>query len=261
MDARADGLRIEEHVDQLRRHGEALAAAAAESDLAARVPTCPGWELRDLLRHLGGVHRWAATYVVTARTTPLENAGDLEIFVGGWPADGALVEWFRDGHAELVEALATAPDDLECWTFLRAPSPRAFWARRQAHETAVHLADGRSLTGDRPAFVPAFAADGVDELLFAFGGRRGAGMRTDVERSLALRATDRDDRWHVRLTPGDRGDVVATRAGGDAECTVEGTASDLYLFVWNRLGAGDLAVDGDPEVLGLWREQVRITWS
>ena len=98
-----------------------------------------------------------------------------------------------------------------------------------------------------PVFPAAFAADGVEELLFGFGGRRGAGMRTQVERSLVLRATDLDAAWHVRLTPGDRGDVVTTREDGDAECAVAASASDLYLLLWNRREADGLRGRGRPE--------------
>ena len=46
------------------------------------------------------------------------------------PDDGELVDWYVAGHSALVEALATAPTDLQCWSFLAAPSPLAFWARR-----------------------------------------------------------------------------------------------------------------------------------
>lgn len=254
-------MRIEEHIDELRVDGTALATLAAAGDLGAAVPTCPGWRIRDLLHHLGGVHRWATNYVATARTTMVEDADDLEKLVGGWPPDGDLVGWFEQGHSALVAALERAPDDLACWTFLAAPSPRAFWARRQAHETAVHLADALSVSGAPAAFPTPFAADGVEELLFAFGGRRRAGMRTPVERTLMLQATDLDARWHVRLTPGDPGDIVATREDGDAECTVAAATSDLYLLLWNRRAAEGLGVEGDPGVLDLWREQVRITWS
>lgn len=38
---------------------------------------------------------------------------------------------------------------VDCWTFLDAPSPLAFWARRQAHETAIHRADAQ-LAADGP---------------------------------------------------------------------------------------------------------------
>ncbi len=142
------------------------------------MPTCPGWQLRDLVRHLGGVHRWATAFVSTGRTTSIPESSDLESYVGGWPPDAEVVSWFEQGHAALVAALESAPDDLECWSFLPAPSPRAFWARRQAHETAIHRADADAAAGATPVFRAAFAADGVEELLFGFGGRRGAGMRT-----------------------------------------------------------------------------------
>jgi uncharacterized protein (TIGR03083 family) len=254
-------VRIDEYIEALRANGAVLADVLAQESFEAPVPTCPGWQLRDLAHHLGGVHRWATTFVTTGRTTPIADASDLESYVGGWPRDADLGAWFRDGHAALVAALESAPDELECWTFLPAPSPRAFWARRQAHETAVHRADAEAAAGGMPAFPIAFARDGADELLFGFGGRRGAGMRTEVERSLVLRATDVDAVWHVRLTPGDRGDVVTTREDGEAECAVDATASDLYLLLWNRRTADDLKVEGDAGVLGLWRDHVRIRWG
>jgi uncharacterized protein (TIGR03083 family) len=199
--------------------------------------------------------------VSTGRATPIDEASDLESWVGGWPRDAALVPWFREGHAALVAALESAPGDLACWSFLPAPSPLAFWARRQAHETAVHRADAESAAGTKPAFPATFAADGIEELLFGFGGRRGAGMRTPVERTLLLRAMDLDARWLVRLTPGERGDVVTTRADGDGECRVTATASELYLLLWNRRGTDGLSVEGDPDVLGRWRQDVRIRWG
>jgi uncharacterized protein (TIGR03083 family) len=254
-------MRIDEHIEALRAHGTTVAEVAANVPLDAPVPTCPGWELRDLVRHLGGVHRWATVFVSTGRTTPIDEASDLEIWLGGWPSDAELVRWFREGHAALVAALESAPDDIACWSFLPAPSPRAFWARRQAHETAIHRADSESAAGTTPAFPAAFAADGVEELLFGFGGRRGAGMRTPVERTLLLRATDAEARWHIRLTPGERGDVVTTREDGVAECAVTASSSDLYLLLWNRRGTDGLSVEGDPDVLGRWREDVRIRWS
>src|SRR5438034_6037440 len=146
-------MRVAEHIDALREHGRALADAARDLDPATPVPTCPEWRVRDLVRHQGGVHRWATSYVAEARPTSDGDDGDLERLVGGWPRDDDLIGWFREGHASLVAALEAAPDDLICWTFLRAPSARAFWARRQAHETAVHLADARS-AGETPTAFP-----------------------------------------------------------------------------------------------------------
>ena len=89
-----------------------------------------------------------------------------------------------------------------------APSPLAFWARRQAHETAVHRYDAQSAAPGGPpapagAFDPAFAADGVDELIMGFAPRRRYRARDGgVERTLTVRALDAAGRWHVRLTDG-----------------------------------------------------------
>src|SRR6204780_1534249 len=60
-----------------------------------------------------------------------------------------------------------------CCGFLDAPSPLAFWARRQAHEPAIHRADAESAAGDVTPFPAVFAADGIDELLVCFASRGG----------------------------------------------------------------------------------------
>jgi len=49
--------------------------------------------------------------------------------------------------------LASAPPDLDCLTFLAAPSPLAMWARRQAHETAIHRVDAESPAARSPNLI------------------------------------------------------------------------------------------------------------
>ncbi len=99
-----------------------------------------------------------------------------------WSARGprtpTLASWLRDGCAALAAALEAAPPDLQCSTFLRAPSPLAMWARRQAHETAIHRVDAELAAGLAPsADNPVFAADGADELLTCFVPRRSTSLR------------------------------------------------------------------------------------
>ena len=159
-------MKITEHIDALQREGRLLAAAATQTELDAPIPTCPDWRMRDLVRHVGGVHRWATGYVGDRRTEVWDV--DLDDIVGTWPADLDLIDWFREGHTRLVHTLASAPPDLDCFTFLAAPSPLAMWARRQAHETAMHRVDAESPGSTITKFHPTFAADGVDELLSCF---------------------------------------------------------------------------------------------
>lgn len=157
----------------------------------------------------------------------------------------------------LVDALATAEPDLQCWSFLAAPSPLAFWARRQCHETGIHRADAESASGPISAFPAEVAADGIDELLSLFITRRGGRLASDTPRVLLVRPDDTADAWLVRVA-----DTVTTeRTAGAADCTVQGAASDLHLFLWNRCDASALRVDGDASLLDLWRTSVTIRWG
>lgn len=134
-----------EFIETLRQDGTLLADAAQRACLDGAVPPCPDWRVRDLVRHQGTVHRWATRFVAEGRIQP-------EPITARTPADDAeLLAWFRDGHERLVSALETAPPDLECWYFLRADSPLGFWARRQAHETAVHRVDAEIAAGRAPS--------------------------------------------------------------------------------------------------------------
>jgi uncharacterized protein (TIGR03083 family) len=245
---------IAEHIAALRDHGDAMAKAAGAVAASARIPTCPEWTMRDLVLHQGEVHRWATAHVTG---TAGEPGADEQDFVGPLPSDEELVEWFRDGHGALVDALENAPADLDCWTFMKAPSPLAFWSRRQCHETAIHRADAESASGAITPFDPAVAADGIDELLTCFITRPKSRLRSDVPRSLAVRTTDTADAWVVRFS-----DHVDTERGeGDADCTITAAASNLYLFVWNRLDRDAITVDGDASILDTWRAGVTIRWG
>lgn len=247
-----------EFIQVLDREGRALADAAAGAGTDAKVPTCPGWQVRDLLRHTGMVHRWAGSFVAEGRTEYHPGEGEPDL-------DGSeLLEWFREGHRRLVDTLTTAPPDVACWHFLPAPSPLAFWARRQAHETAVHRADADSAQGRTPedsarSLPAAFAADGIDELLSGFHARGRSKVRSGKPRVLRVRATDleEDAVWTVRLSP--EPPVTERTADGHADCEINGPAARLYLALWNRLPFP--AVTGDAALATLWRENSAVTWS
>ncbi|MFF9344658.1 maleylpyruvate isomerase family mycothiol-dependent enzyme [Streptomyces sp. NPDC014773] len=239
-----------EHIDALETAGRALAGAAEAAGTDAPVPACPGWRIRDLLRHTTTVHRWATGFVIEGHREYRADGGEPDL-------DGAaLLAHYREGHAALVAALRAAPETLAAWTFLPAPSPLAFWARRQAHETTVHRADAESALPEGPGPVgPELAADGVDELLAGFHARDRSRVRADRPRTLRIRTTDTGDVWTVRLSAAppvtERGGAAAS---GPADAEVSGTAERLYLTLWNRLPASGVAVTGDPGLLRLWRE-------
>ena len=251
-----------EHITAIAREGALLATAADRSGLDADVPACPGWDVRELVRHLSEIHLWAAGIVAqrTAKLWPDDISEhtvswpDLAVF---WPDDDMLTDWYLKTNANLVRSLESAPLDLDCPTFLPAPSPRAMWARRQAHETAIHRFDAESAAGITSGFDPEFAADGVDELLAAFAPR-GTSFPAESTRTMLVHAEDTDDRWHVTIGP----DGIATdRGDGPADLTLRGDASNLYVELWNRGDDSTLTVSGDLDLLETWHSGHRIRWT
>lgn len=252
-------MRTDEHIAFLRAQGDQLVTLLSGADLDTKTPTAPDWTLGELARHTGRVHRWAGTTVRDAVDhEPTED--EQAEWWGAMPADPEVVGWVQAGLDLLVGTLSTAPPDLACWSFLPAPSPLAFWARRQAHETTIHRVDAEvAVTGMVGEPVPAeFAVDGVNELLLGFYGRPRNRARSEQPRTLGLIATDTDAAWLIRLTPdGARNEQVTPDAAAAADATVSAPAHALYIGLWNR---GPLEPAGDPAALELWRQLARIVW-
>lgn len=258
-------MEIAEHIEALRQHGCLLADASERAGLDASVPPCSPWQVKDLLRHTGYIHRWAASHITERPATVIDGPTEEEILAGG-AADDELIAWFRQGHATLADTLSAAGPDLVTATFMDAPSPLAFWARRQAHETAIHRADAESAMNRLPEFTAAFAADGIDELITGFGRRRKYRPAAGQDGVLRVHATDTGGCWYTDIKDGRvqaRRDPGPADNAGPADCAVSGPASGVYLFLWNRADAAraGVTVDGDPAVLARWQSGVRIRWQ
>jgi uncharacterized protein (TIGR03083 family) len=225
------------------------------------VPTCPDWTVTDLVAHQAMVHRWAAAHV--RGDDPDAAPTDKEII----DTVTDLIGYHREGLAALVVALSAAPPDLAAMTFLNdAPSPRDFWARRQAHETTIHMVDalaaslGRVPTVEEADITSALALDGIDELLRGFMTRGRSKLFDGACYRLAIAPDDSDRRWLLdvaeRLTvePGDGGPALAA-----ADATITGSASALYLALWNR--GDEVHAAGEADVLRRWRAAQRVTWN
>lgn len=255
-------MEIAVHVAAVEQEAQLFADAARRTELDAVVPTCPGWTMRDLVRHLAEIHLWAAAQVsnraVKMWVDDLSELSsywpDLAVF---WPSDEELINWYLETNANLVRELTSAPSDLECRTFLLAPSPLAMWARRQAHEIAVHRFDAEHVGHAETSFDPAFAADGISELLVSFAPRASE-FPIDGPGTMAVHASDTDDRWHVTMAPSG---ITTTAGDRPADVTVTGPASDLYLAMWNRGDASTIEVVGDRHLLDTWHRGHRVRWS
>ena len=244
-------LTAQDRVAALEVEGRLLVDAAVAAGPDAAVPSCPGWTVDTLLRHIGLIHLWA-TEVVTAEGPEIDQ--DVFDDRAVLPDDGDVPAWARDAHAGLVRALRAAPD-FDGWTFWPSPtSARDFWTRRQLHETAVHrmdaeLAAWRSLTPMRADL----AADGIDELLT--GLLPYEPLYAAEPRSMAVVLDDVEIAWYVSIAARP---PETQRGLAPADLTLRGTANELYTFLQNRASDG-VRAHGTTDLVGLWRQRVRIS--
>ncbi len=256
-------------------------ANAVSAGLSASVPPCPGWTVLDLVLHVGLAHRWA---IANLQGAPREQWPDEQALRAEGLAAPDVLDWFDEGMAQLLHTLASAPEDLQVFFFLKdAPRPREAWARRQCHETTIHGVDtmaarlGRLPTAAETWIRPALAADGIDELLMGFVPRKSGRLRTTAEQqpyAVRVQATDIDRAWTLRMstdpvvaTTGTRAQELARADGeghGIPDVVLEGSATELYLGLWNR---GALTVV-EPDAAGVgrdfvaqWRADQKIEWS
>jgi uncharacterized protein (TIGR03083 family) len=251
-------LTLEQHLEALGRGGAALGEAAAAAGLDAEVPTCPGWDVTELVTHQGMVHRWAAANL-------RGDAGhDTAASVAEARAAASLLDWYAEGLAALVDTLRATAEDAEAMVFLRdAPPPRRFWARRQAHETTIHGVDAVAARHRRwPAAAdveldPALAADGIDELLMGFITRGKGRLHAAEPSTVLVRTDDTGHAWTLRI--GDGPILTSPGETGRPDALFSGTAVQLYLSLWNR--ADEITIEGRPDLLAQWRRQIRIRWG
>ncbi len=244
---------LSEHLEGLRVALAAFVDHADRAGLDAAVPTAPAWTVRDLVAHQGMVHRWAAGHVHGTPSDP--EALEAE----GLESDDPLI-WLHDGGLDVIEAIQSATDDLSALVFLHdAPPPRRFWARRQCHETTIHAVDalsaslGRSPLAADTWITREIAVDGIDELLTGFMTRSRAKLRSERPTRFAVRPTDAEQSWVVRVS--DQPAVTDRDGDGDADVVLESTAVALYLTLWNR--SDEVTADG----LALWHDLARVNWS
>ncbi|WP_418955803.1 maleylpyruvate isomerase family mycothiol-dependent enzyme [Streptomyces tritici] len=245
--------------------GRRFAETVRDADFATPVPTCPGWTLADLTRHVGTVHRWAG-HVVRTRSDGRVRAADLPLELPEDPA--AYPDWLAASAASCLTALRNADPDDGLWSPGGDPHVR-YYPRHLLAELVVHLADAELALGRAASPIdPGHAADGIDHFLtnaayvphvaepVARLGRDGAVLR--------LEAADTGAVWCVTLGGGGFAWQRAGEGSGFGwlpapdpapTATVRGDVADLLLFVHGRYETQNprLAVTGDHGFLDEWR--------
>ena len=244
---------LETYVAHLGHEGRLLAAAAGSGDGSEPVPGCPGWSLRDLVAHVGVVHQWALEALGRAGRPPATSQDDR---LGQVPSGFAsLPEWYLEQNVALAQALLEVDPEMDVWTLWPdTASGAAFWARRQAHETAVHRFDAEQTTGTVPTFDAGLASDGVDELLTMAALPQEPWLDRDHVR-LGVSAEDTGTSWVLDVRRSER---VLERAGGGTDALLEGGAGEVLAFLWNRSAHPPPHRSGDVGLWDTWADLVQI---
>ena len=228
------------------------------ADLTVPVPTCPGWNVSQLLRHVDGGHRWAREIVATRAHEPPSDVA-LRDLSGATDEDpGTLSASLTEAATALAETLAQAGPDAQMWCPV-GEGGSAFYARRFAHETAIHRADAALALGIEFTMDADVAADAVDEwmelgsLPFHFEVHPWMRELLAPGRTIGLHATDIEARWLLDLT----GDVITWRRADErAAAEVTAPVTDLLLMIYRRRPVGGLQVTGDDALVDFWLDRV-----
>jgi uncharacterized protein (TIGR03083 family) len=220
----------------------------AEADMAAPVPSCPEWTVKDLVEHT------ACVYLHKVAATELGREPD------DWPPDlsvySTTLAAFEDAYAKLSEMFATHDASDHSGTWYDPDQTVGFWIRRMAQETVIHRRDAELAAGDATPAAPDLAIDGIAELLDLFVAYPTHKWNEECQPVLepangdTLLVDAAGTRWLAEIG---LGGVDVSRPGHvpSATVAVRGGPSDLLFWLWNRTAPADGPVEirGEPEAV------------
>jgi uncharacterized protein (TIGR03083 family) len=226
-----------------------LRAVAGVADLTVAVPSCPGWTLADLVRHVGEVYLHKVECMrLNSHPEPWPPAG---------LADEDPLELYDRAYAALTAEFATRDPDSPAFTWYGPDQTVGFWIRRMAQETVIHRIDAELAAGvDRAPVPDDLALDGIDEFLVAFveyGSRTWPDEYSDVLATAdgrSVLAETSGAAWLIRPTPDEVQVRVSDIDGADA--TVAGKPPALLQWLWNRADES-VTTTGDADLIGYLR--------
>ncbi|MCV7409874.1 hypothetical protein AWC05_23585 [Mycobacterium florentinum] len=229
-----------------------------EVDDSHPVPTCPGWSLKQLFRHVGRGDRWAAQIVRDRLGEPLDVRS---VEAGKPPPDPAdAISWLHGGAQRLLDAVEQSGVETPVWTFL-GERPANWWIRRRLHETSVHRADAAIALGREFTLEPAVAADGITEFLERIAiqaGSTGEPLPLADDQTLHLHATDPGLGEAGEWTVGVSGTAISwSHEHGKGSAALRGAATELLLAMARRTPLADTGIElfGNEAVWQNWLER------
>jgi uncharacterized protein (TIGR03083 family) len=235
---------FEERVNAVEDESARLSSVIADV-LDAQVPSCPEWSARELAQHVAGVFTFWAHQLASADPTERRDPPGYESIAASDP-----VAWLDAATGVLVESLSELGPDEPCWNWSGTDLDSGWVARRTALEIAIHRYEGELAARTTTAIATALAVDGIDERLEVH-------LRADVPECpevslggpICLSCSDVDAAWVVEVGGGR---LRTRRKPGPAAAVLRGSASDLFLFSWNRIGTEALELTGERSVAEAW---------
>lgn len=227
-----------DHVQGLR--AELHRIRAATDDLDARVPSCPGWRVRDLLHHLGSVYRLFRRVVDEGWVERPPSAPAVDDRPEA--DDDRVVAWTREQADLLLRAVAELDPQAPRWNFSAGPQVGAFIPRRMHHETVVHRWDLERAYGVPGGIDHEAAVDGVREYLEVFLPLSG---RWEGPPCVLHTAVAGGPTLEIDLAP-DTVPGVCEPPRQPPDAVVSGPADRLLLAWWDRTSLASLLEAGDP---------------
>ena len=251
-----------DYLSTLQRESARFASVIGEADHNAPVPTCPEWNVADLIWHVTEVQHFWATVVEDL----LQDPGTVPPLIR--PEDRDLSEMFARQSVRLHDALERRNAEDACWSWHDDGHSVGWVRRRQAHEALIHRVDAEIATDARTPIERDLGVDGVDEILrvnidlgnppeWATFEKDGTSAR--VETSDGLAAWSMNFGRFVGSSPvsGNDYDFVAaelTSPISEPTVIIGGAPEDLDLWLWGRGSLDSLSVSGDPGIAEKLRE-------
>jgi uncharacterized protein (TIGR03083 family) len=236
-------------IEETKALGEVIRGA----DPATSVPTCPGWTLNQLFKHVGRGNRWSAQIISDRMHEPLDPRSVRD---GKPPEDpDAAIAWLESGVQAIFDAVDHVGAETRVWTFT-GPKPAGWWIRRRLHEATVHRADAVLAVGGEYSIAPELAADGISEWInINIAGADPHSPPLSRGLALHLHATDEGlgptGEWTIT---NDEDGLNWSHDHTKGESAVRGTATNLLLALTRRKASAEagLEVFGDAAIWDGW---------